>query len=571
MNNPFRLAFPRRGWTKISWHPDERGVPTPVQRRAFEALARIPGCAFDGCVVKAPHTAYMTPQWLDALDAVELREDFEALQPRGVIVDERVQPLYPWQAEASRKARRGYGLLLADEMGLGKTRAAIAAVAAYRWQHGLDYSKRPNLIVAPSFTRDVWWRELREVLGLPARDFCALRGADIRNGSYQPGARWYFVHFAIVEEWASLINQRMNPVTTIVDEVHYCKNGRTKRAKGTQVAVSRAELRLALTGTPMDNRPAELWMPLQLVTGAHTWGSPIDFRKRYAGAVKNRYGWQDGEPTNIEELRARMAPYWLRRTLADIDHDLPPLRRQRIEVHTCSADLAKHRDLTRGYDLSELVAAIVEGRAGQDAFRVLHALRQVTSELKLPATAQHIASLLDEGQSVVCFAWSRRMARRIAQRVSKLAGLGSDFVYVVHGGFTQSVRDAAVASFQRNGGLLVATYGALKEGVTLTRARAVVLHDLGWVTSDILQAEKRVHRLGQKGGCMSYWAVAERSIDEIFARLLVLKAEWIERTLGIEAPAEAVDAVRLVDIAPQFSASDWAAEQISKWRDRGTR
>jgi SNF2 family DNA or RNA helicase len=129
----------------------------------------------------------------------------------------------------------------------------------------------------------------------------------------------------------------------------------------------------------------------------------------------------------------------------------------------------------------------------------------------------------------------------------------------------QKDRDNSVRDFQENGGLLVATYGALAEGVTLTAARAIVLHDLDWKMSTILQAEARIHRLGQTRGCMSTWMIAEDSIDVILARALLRKAEVIEQTLGIDAPAKAVDELELSTIAGYTEMEAWARDVLERW------
>lgn len=565
MENPFRLSFPHRGWAKISWHPDAKGIPTAQQRRAFERLARIPGCSFSGCVIQAPRTVWMLDAWRVVLDVTETWEASFA----PPIVDSAFgdyvggwagvsREPYPWQIEAANKILGSQSVLLCDDMGIGKTSSALLAAAFHQ---DTDGQGAPVLIVAPGFTVEVWRGEL-EALGLldDPEDFCALRTRNLNHGSYRKGARFYFVHFDVVKAWASRISSSIRPCVAIVDEIHYAKNGRAQRTKGAQIAAGIARIRVGLTGTPMDNRPVELHAPLEIICGKGSWGHPIEFRKRYCGAQRGDYGWHDTGPTKIDELRQRLAPFYLRRTLDDIDHDLPPLRRSRVTVPLNTFSRRAHKDLTGGYDVEELVDAVVKGRAGPDVFRTLHQLREVTSKLKYKTTVACIESLLEQGQSVVCFSWRRQTAVRIE------AATGVDSSTVVHGGIPQDVRDIRIADFQERGGLLCATYASLKEGVTLTRARAVVLHDLDWTPSTILQAEKRIHRLGQKSACMSYWVVAEDSIDTILARLLTLKADWISETLGIDAAAEAVDAVDLAEVAPQFDATAWARAQMERWR-----
>lgn len=576
MKNPFRLAFPRRAWAQVSWHPEARGVPTHAQVRAFDALAEVPGCRWEHCVIGVPKTVWHLDAWHEVLRLTDLAGEWRE-PARGPQIEaapehwlERRQGLwkpYDWQLEAAQKGLDAGHLLLCDDMGLGKTRSAILLAEQYR-RHVLNPAdSRPNIVIAPGFTVDVWRHELRATGAIgQGRDFCVLRTRNMDDKSFRKGCGWYFVHYDVVQAWASRLSL-LAPVVAIIDEIHWIKNGRTQRAKGTAMAVGRAEMRIGLTGTPMSNRVDELWAPLSVLTGKNTWGGPIDFRKRYAGAIQGEFGYQDQGPTNVEELRERMEPYYLRRTLDDIDHDMPPLRRERISTPMSRMQEREHRQLARGYDPQELVDALVSGRAGTEALRTLMNLRKVTAAAKLKTTVSHVRSLLEQDQSVVVFCWQRETAEQIYNQFDDGSIAESRERLLVHGGFAQDVRDHNVNVFQYSRGpsLLVATYGVLREGVTLTKARAIVLHDLDWVPSNILQAEKRIHRLGQNAACMSYWVIAENSIDTILARLLTLKAEWIEETLGIDAPAKAANELQLEQLTGGYDAAEWARKKLREW------
>ncbi|MCB0060319.1 MAG: amidohydrolase family protein, partial [Caldilineaceae bacterium] len=364
-------------------------------------------------------------------------------------------------------------------------------------------------------------------------------------------------------------------LAAIVDEAHWIKNGQTKRATGTATAVGRAGFRVMLTGTPMDNHVGELWHPLSVLTGRWTWGSPLDFRKRYAGAASNGFGYEDRGPRHIEELRRRMEPWYLRRTAADLPAgSLPPLQRVRISSPLGAAARRAHDALLSGHDLETLLTAVLEGRAGEDTLALLGRLRAVCSDAKVNATRDYVANLIGQGQSVVVFSWRRKTAQDFVggflDDVRSPTVTCPDFAAAIHGAHNQAQRDAVVREFRyaagRGSALLSATFGVLKEGVTLTPARHVVLHDLDWLFSPLLQAEKRVHRLTQGGGCVSAWSVAEDSFDQVLARLLLRKADWLDRTLGIKAPRESVEELELSGLIPNDTAmADWARAQLKRW------
>jgi len=177
---------------------------------------------------------------------------------------------------------------------------------------------------------------------------------------------------------------------------------------------------------------------------------------------------------------------------------------------------------------------------------------------KLPATKEYVANLLEQGESVVVFAWERAMAARIAS-VSK-----SQDTYVVTGAQHQDDRAKAVEAFQCTGGLLCATIGALREGVTLHRARIVVLHDLDWVLTRLIQAERRIYRIGQTRACQSVWMLAEHSFDRILVPLLVAKARMSQELLGVDH-LSIIRELNLTEISDQRTVEDTVDAILQTW------
>jgi SNF2 family DNA or RNA helicase len=573
--NPYRLSFARRGWAEIRWHHEFQ--PDDHVQNMLRVAARVagvrwaPGFSF----VSIPETAWSVVEAEHAISATVGMELFNRKQPHTPLLGgvywnatESEESLYPWQRTAAQQACATGRMLLCDSMGLGKTRTAIEAAETFATR-----STAPRFIVAPGFTRDVWLRELLATNTIADEsEFCALYTREHNDASWRDDARWYFIHYDIVHAWASKIasSKRGKPITCIVDEIHWCKNPKTQRSKGVLNVAAGAQFRMGLTGTPMENRVGELHQPLSIVTGPRTWGSQLDFRRRYAGAVHNGYGYQDRYPTYVDELRHRIAPYYLRRTVEDTGAALPALRREQLKVAMDTAALEAHHAVGSTREIAELVDAVLESRAGSETLVLLNRLRKITSDAKIPHTVEYVRNLLDQGESVVVFCWQRQTARKIVGGIgrSKLNRAGNDDLrdyLAIDGGWDQADRDRAVESFQKYGGLIAATYGVLREGVTLTRARAVVLHDLDFVPSALLQAEARVHRLGQQRGCIATWVLAEDSIDIIMARCLLLKAEHIEKTLGITASAAAMDELGLDGIAGYEDTQEWARDMLERW------
>lgn len=438
---------------------------------------------------------------------------------------------YAHQIVAANAALARGGLLLGDEPGLGKTTSASIAAETARRATG-----RPVLIVAPRSLRDVWHDELT-TLGFVTEPhhFLALEGKHgdaKRLGVQIEGARYIFVHYELVAPWWPWITM-CRVCATLLDEAHLVKNPRSLRGKAALMVTSSASLRLLLTGTPVLNRIGEMHPLLTLATGPWTWGSMTSFRQRYVGAYHDGYGWVDSGPTHTEELQQRLGGVFLRRTLVETGIELPAITRQQIRVTFEDRDRAAYRDQLKGRTPQEILAALM-GRSGSVAtIGWLGALRKITSRAKLKATVELIETLVAQDEDVVVFAWERAMADRIAASVKTPA-------IVVHGAIPQDERRNLLRDFcspdRAPGMLLAATYGALSVGVTLTRARYTVQHDMDYVPAVMIQAEKRVHRISQSRAVTSYWMTAKGSIDDMIASLVLKKADAIAASLGDDEP-----------------------------------
>lgn len=543
-----KLHYPHPGWGEARWDAHE-DVHVDVAL-AVRALAELPGVRYyvgpEWTSLEVPRNAWSTRAWslLTSTDwppAVASRlQSVEYPSARKAAARAFVethlwapkQPLYAHQTEAARFLVANQGGLCADQMGLGKTRTAIVAAQSLAADFG---SERPRVVIAPGYTRDVWRRELLATGAIKKPEqMSAAFTRDPTGEDFDWDAPWWFIHYDIAWWWRGYMALRRRPVVAILDEIHWIKNGRAQRSKGAAAIAGAASARIGLTGTPISNRPAELWWPLTVIDGSGTWGSPKDFRERYCGAVHDGYGLHDTGPTNVDELGIRLSDRYIRRTIDSAGVTLPPLTRTTHLVPLSSKDLAKHEGLVTEIGYEKLLEAITRGSAGKDTLARITRLRKLVSTAKLDATVQLATDMLEQGESVVVFTWQKKTAERIIRKLPEGTGVA------VHGDFPQDARDRHVQNFQDYGGALVATLGALREGVTLTAARHLILHDLDWVPANILQAEARVYRIGQERPSQVTWMLAEQSIDVMLARVLVEKSRVMAETLGIDAAQEAV-------------------------------
>jgi SWI/SNF-related matrix-associated actin-dependent regulator 1 of chromatin subfamily A len=572
------ISYPMKGWLDVYPSPGEEDFA----EIECDHLNEIPGVRAYPKALRIPYTAEGLYQIRDLLNDLggyswDRWRPAAAMDPMQVHVDSQYPGLYPHQLDGVRWLLQRGGGLLCDEMGTGKSRtAAVAAFQVAIWNR-----RAPVLIVGPKFTRSVWHAELN-ALGLLSHDesnFIALESRDPLSESSKhsradfdrwmrnpqsPYTPWVFIHYDVLAEWQGLI-YNWGFASAIVDEIHYVREGRNARSKATGAVVGPIRFRVGLTGTPLVNKPSELWHLLTLVNGPGTWGHPLSFRTRYSSAMRDEYGLRDGDPSNVEELRTRLAGSYLRRTVDDVGAAMVPFARQSV-----LADLGAQEDsyfaAEAAVNMPVLVRALLEGRMGEDVLVQLGRLRKLTAKAKIPTTAAYVASLLDAGESVVVFTHERATAGAVAQAVTALRKGQETSALVVTGELPEQERVDAVALFQRVGTtqpmLLCATYGALGVGVTLTAARYVVLHDLEYTFASVLQAEKRAHRLSSsRGPVTAAWILAEGSVDEIMAQILLKKAAYLEQTLG---QTEASKAAAELDLRGVAGTDDFE-ERMLQW------
>lgn len=523
--------------TSVGWYQMRVGAN---QLQAAEEAARLPGVklveANSEYTLELPQNAVPAIQRVLRLltAARELRHKYDGayLHPK--------RRLFAHQEVAVEWLLERGGGLLADDMGLGKSSTAAVAVqeAARRLGGGL------RVIVGPPYVESVWRRELC-ALGyvLSPDDVAAARGTrayeKALDGSLDSG--WMFVPYHLAEEWTSFcrVSRAGRVVATIVDEAHWAKNPKSKRGVAMRNIAGLASFRVLLTGTPMANRPNELWNLLTALDGAGAWGSFHEFRVRYCGAEHSGHGYVDTRPTNVEELKQRMGWRYLRRTAKSEGLNLPAFRREPLYV-TMTPEIAAEYERLVGKLLGgrdggeELLDALERGVFGKDTLRQMTALRKFTSRVKVDATVALTLDCLEAGQSVLVFAWERAVVRKIVAKLRSQAAVAIE----ITGEVDAVERQRLVDGFQlRQDGVprvLVATGDTLGEGVTLTRASRVIMHDLSWVPSEVLQREARANRIGQDKPVVSTWPLLRNSFDVLLAKHLVSKGDQIERVLGME-------------------------------------
>ncbi len=413
--------------------------------------------------------------------------------------------LKPFQRAGVEYLLRQRRAFLADEQGLGKTIEALAAIEAD--------GAYPAIVVCPASLKLNWMRELDR--WLPARSAQMLDG---KRGAV-PTADVTVINYDIVGDRLEPLTA-LAPRAVVLDESHYCKNpraGRTQAAQKLCAVVPREGLVLALTGTPVMNRPAELISQLRILGRLGDFGSGAQFGLRFRGV-----GGTESYQRLHWHLRARC---FARRLKADVLPQLPAKTRGIVPVALDNEPeyrLAEEDVIawlrTQPLDLRELDARVAGALRAERLVR-LNALKLLAARGKLHAALHWLHDFLSSGEPLVVFARHREIQHAVLERFpAALHVLGED---------SQRARDEAVRAFQAAAGaqhqLIVCSIEVAGQGITLTRSSNVAFLELDWTPAKHDQAEDRCHRIGQQDAVNAAYLLAAETIDETIATLLERK------------------------------------------------
>lgn len=389
--------------------------------------------------------------------------------------------------------------ILADEMGGGKTLSSI--MAAYSLP-------TPRLVVCPASLKLNWAKEIRMV-DLEGRIHV------VRDKGIDASADWNIINYDILEKYFKELD-RVNWKVIIFDEAHYMKavtNGGkpdSKRAKYGLKLGLKAPYVFSLTGTPITNRPKDIFNLLRL--SDHILSRNFfAFAQNYCGATHNGWGWDFSGSSNEDVLHEKIKPYMLRRLKKDM-LDLPEKIRRFIPVEI---DLAEYRKEIEGYLRKK---PYIKG----DHLVELTTAKHILAKNKVKHTIEIAETIVDSGESVVIFTCYDAVVKEIMNKFK-------DNVVKITGEDSEKKRQQAVDDFQSGKvQVMVANIIAGGVGLTLTRAKYLIFNDFDWVPANHLQAEDRIHRIGQDEIVTVNYVYAEGAeIDEYMANLLEQKSDSI--------------------------------------------
>ena len=439
--------------------------------------------------------------------------------------------LYPYQKEGARfLLEKGSGLL-ADSVGLGKTIQTIAVLKETR--------AFPTLILCPAILKWQWKEELK--LWLPDAEVVVISGnASERKDDWNTPADIYIANYELLLHDLPIISGRMWE-TMVCDEATRISNCWTKTYRA--LYNIKAMRRIALTGTPVSNRPNEIW-------GIINWcypgilGKYVAFIDRYC--IRNIWGGIFSFQ-RLDELQSRIKPLMIRRLQEEVLPELPP--KVVSEVHFILSD--KEREL---YDKirkellfeieKELMDKIENPITIQQTLVKMLRLQQITDHPQLLGSKSIGATKLEvlrellgelEGKKIILFTKFSTMAELLRKELMSAQPL------LVTGDVPNDKRQAIIEDFEgRNGGALLIMTSAGMFGLNLQTASVVIHYDSEWSLAKMTQREGRAHRIGQKENVLIYHLIGKRTIDEYVRKVLHKKQQLSKDILGDGVGAEEI-------------------------------
>ena len=506
------------------WNPAERGWEIP-DFLASAAAVKLEPFYPDIAEALRSHVSSVT---------VEARRDISNAQSDKEVTDRNAQrilehiqkelnlplKLFPYQEVGVAFIELSKGnALIGDDMGLGKTAQSLAWLALHK-------EKRPVIVICPASVKVNWGREIDK--WIPNSTFQSI---DSGKDAIEKGMDFYIINYDLLRKHEEgLLNIKASVV--ILDESTYIKERKSQRTKATLKIAKNSPHVLALSGTPILNKPMEFFNILNLLTPT-VFKSQYKFGEQFCGMEHNGYGFSYSGATNTELLNFLLKSIMIRREKKEVLKDLPPKRRefmyigipnQIIRMHDAAElDLANAvKDYnTRGLSSGE------RSERRMLAITALGYLRQVVGMAKAEQTLEIVRPTLEAGEKIVIFGHHKAVLDKLEEDVTK-AGYAN---VRIDGQVTGKKRQKLIDEFQENPDckVMIASILAMGMGVNLVSASSVFIVERQWTPAVEEQGEDRLWRIGQEKEVTVWYLVTADTVDDKMNSLIERKRDLVSR------------------------------------------
>jgi len=453
----------------------------------------------------------------------DLRAELRPYQKRG----------YDW---LYRNVQLGFGSIIADDMGLGKTLQVIAAILKLKKEGALK--KQKALVVVPTTLLTNWQKEIEKFA--PEITFSVFHGPKRQLDMEQDVV---ITSYGIARSDSALLS-KTTWKAVVIDEAQNIKNASTAQTKA--IKKLKTGIRIAMSGTPVENRLSEYWSIFDFVNKGY-----LGTAKHFAGEFANPIE-QMRNKEKLDLFLKITSPFILRRLKSDksIIKDLP----DKIETD-CFTSLSKEQTAIYTNVLNSIMKEIEDASMDEDGgniqrrglvLKLIMSLKQICNHpsqfLKkeefspsLSGKAEHFIDLIDNiiesDEKVLVFTQFREMGEILQKMVKERFDTDAMFL---HGGTSRKKRDEMVEAFQNNAHqkIFILSIKAAGTGLNLTAANHVIHYDLWWNPAVEAQATDRAYRIGQNKNVMVYRLITKGTFEEKINQMLTDKKELAELTVS---------------------------------------
>jgi len=426
--------------------------------------------------------------------------------------------LYDYQRKGILKIEEFHGrALLADEMGLGKTLEALGWIRHHP-------KKRPVIIVCPAFAKWVWEMEAHKHLKMKS---IILNGKkSFRINQKDSINSLLILNYEILQYWMDNL-LRLEPKVLLFDECHYVKNRKTHRTKAVRKLARKIPHVIAIGGTPLLNRPAELWTTLNMIR-PKLFPSFLPYAFRYCNPIRTPWGWDFNGASHLDELHQILnETMMIRRLKKDVLKELP--KKSRFIVPLSIDNRNEYQEAVNNFIDWLSRKSLDKAKRAQKAEQLVKIgyLKRLAAQLKMKSILKWIDNFLEESDDkLVLYCIHKNIIKQIYDKYKKIS-------VVVDGSVTGEKRKKAVLAFQNNKKikLFIGSIKAAGVVITLTASNTLAFVELDFVPANHIQAEDRIHRIGQKYNASIYYLIAKNTIEVPLCALIQKKQKIVDSVL----------------------------------------
>lgn len=530
VNNSYEVSFAYKPWI-------------------VDGIKKIPGVYFKGTnkkwvVPKASESALMN--WAKTFGASVNKTEPAAIGeieplPELTTPLSLKMPLFPYQQKGVAYNLLHKKVIVGDQPGLGKTAQSIGTAEAA--------GVKCVLIICPATLRENWKREVEEKWTSHKAIILNDRVKSTWQTFFKVGMVKYFIcnYESLKKYFVESIDKpegkplRLNHIKfkstidlfdmVIIDEVHRCKDGKTQQSKFVMGIAKGKEYVLALTGTPVVNKPVDLIPQLHIIEQLTKFGGYKGFIDTYCQGYN--------QASNLQHLNYLMHKHcFYRREKTEVLKDLPDKMRNIITVDIDNRnEYQKAENDLRNYlkeNLGKSDEEISKSLRGE-VMVMISILKRIAAKGKIPHMIEHIKEVTDAGEKIVVFAWHKEIVMALKEAIpGSVTIVGDD---------SMDARQRAVDNFQNDPKVqvIICNIKSGGVGITLTASSRVSFIELPWHPADCEQCEDRTHRIGQKNSVQVGYLIGANTIDEYIYDIIEKKRTIVNQVTGAEDNIETVE------------------------------